>query len=213
MEIEFYGANAVKLKEGEDSVGFDLLLPGQGKLVGLSKELKAVFFSDTHKANMAISADDVMTFRMPGEYEIGAFGIKSLGVPAQGDVYDTTKSNIYLVDCGDFGFVGIVAYANKDLTTEAMELLASARLIILPVGNGGLSLDPEDALKLAKDLNAEFVVPVHFDDGKTTFEVPQSPVETFIGLTGKEAEFYDGKLNTKKLSAGEDGFKVVVIKP
>lgn len=213
MEIEYYGANAIKLKEGAESIGFDLIVPGQKKPVGLSKELRAIFYSDSHKANLAGEQEGVSSFRMPGEYEIGVFGVKSLAVPAQGDVYGTTKSNVYLVDSGDFGFVGIIAYANKELSAEAIELLANARLVIIPVGNGGLSLDPEDALKLVKDLNAEFVVPVHFDDGKTAYEVSQSPVETFVGLIGKEAEFCEGKLNTKKLSAGEDGFKVVVINP
>ncbi len=213
MEIEYYGANAIKLKEGNESIGFDLVLPAQNKPVGLSKDLRAIFCSDEAKFSRIGRVDEVNLFRVPGEYEIGAFGVRALAVPAQGDVYGTTSSNVYLVDSGDFGFVGVIAYASKALSGEAMELLANARLIVIPVGNGGLSLDPEDALKIVKDLNAEFVVPVHFDDGKTAFEVAQSPVETFVGLTGKEAEYYDAKLNTKKLSAGVDGFKVVVIRP
>jgi L-ascorbate metabolism protein UlaG (beta-lactamase superfamily) len=213
MEIEFYGANAIKLKGGAESIGFDLVLPGVQKPVGLGKDLRAVFCSDKVKAEAFGEQEGVDCFRMPGEYEIGVFGVKSVAVPAQGDVYRTTKSNVYLVDSGDFGFVGIIAYADKGLSGEALELLANARLLVVPVGNGGLSLDPEDALKLVKDLNAEFVIPVHFDDGKTKYEVGQSPVETFVGLTGKEAESYDAKLNTKKLRSGDEGFKVVVIKP
>ncbi len=212
MEIEYFGGNAIKFKEGNSSIGFDLTLPGIKKPVGASKELKAVFFTDSKKAEAEI-AEEVMRFEMAGEYEISPFSVRGLAVKSQGDVYGTSQSNVFLVDSGDFGFIGIVGYATPELSGEAMELLANARVLVLPVGNGGLSLDPEDALKIAKDLNAEFVIPVHFDDGNTAYETPQSAVEVFIGLTGSEPQFFEGKLNTKNLSQSADGFKIVVIKP
>jgi len=212
MEIQYFGANAISLKAGGTSIGFDLSLPGQDKLVGTSKELRAVFYTDSLKVKGSLP-EGVMKFEMAGEYEIGPFSVQGVATKAYGDVYGTSSSNVFLVDGGEFGLIGIVGYANKELDEKAGELLANARLVFIPVGGMGLGLEPEEALKMAKDLNAEFVVPVHFDDGKTKYESPQAKVEEFTKLTGAEPEVFESKLNTKSLTAGTDGFKVVVIKP
>lgn len=212
MELEYFGGNAIKIKQAGESVGVDLCLPGVSKLVGGSKDLKAVFFTDEHKAKVDIP-EGVKKFEMAGEYEIGPFSVRGVAVKAQGDVYKTDKSNVFLVDSGDFGPVGVIAYACNELSGGAMELLANARVIVIPVGNGGLSFDPEDALKIVKELNAEFVVPVHFDDGKTKYDVPQIPVEKFVQLTGSEPDTFEGKVVSKSLVQGGDSFKVVIINP
>lgn len=212
MEVEYFGANAIRLKVGSTSVGFDLSLPAQDKFVGASKELRAVFYTDPSKVKGSLP-EGVMKFEMAGEYEIGPFSVQGVSTKAYGDVYGTSSSNAYLVDGGEFGLIGILGYANKELDEKAGELLANARLLFIPVGGMGLGLEPEEALKVAKELNAEFVVPIHFDDGKTKYESPQAKVEEFVKLTGSEAEVFEGKVNTKSLTAGTDGFKVIVINP
>ncbi|MDQ5913427.1 MAG: hypothetical protein QG623_45 [Patescibacteria group bacterium] len=212
MEIEFFGGNAIKIKQGGESIGFDLGSDDGKKSAVAAKDVKGVFFTDDHKANVGVP-DGVRSFQMPGEYEIGPFSVRGVAVEAQGDVYGTKSSNVFLVDPGDFGAVGIVAYAKPELSGEALELLANARLVIVPVGGSGLSLEPEDALKLVKELNAEFVIPVHFDDGRTKYEVPQALAAEFAKLCGTEPEIVEGKLVTKKLVGSVDGVKVVVINP
>ncbi len=212
MELEYFGANAIKLKVGSTSIGFDLSLPDQDKFIGASKELRAVFYTDSSKVKGNLP-EGVMKFEMSGEYEIGPFSVQALATKPYGDVYGTNSSNVYLVDGGEFGLIGIVGYTNKELDEKAGELLANARLLFVPVGGTGLGLEPEEALKIAKDLNAEFVVPIHFDDGKTKYESPQAKVEEFTKLVGAEPEVFEVKLNTKSLNPGADGFKVVVIKP
>lgn len=212
MEIEYFGGNAIRLKVGSTSIGFDLSLPGQDKFIGGSKELRAVFYTDSSKVKGSLP-EGVMKFEMGGEYEIGPFSVQGISTKAYGDVYGASSSNVYLADGGEFGLIGVVGYANKELDEKAGELLANARLIFIPVGGTGLGLEPEEALKMAKELNAEFVVPIHFDDGKTKYESPQAKVEEFVKLTGAEPEVFDGKVNTKSLNAGTDGFKVVVINP
>lgn len=212
MEIEYFGGSAIKIKQGGDSIGIDLSLPGSPKLVGGVKDLKAVFFTDEHRSKIELP-EGVKKFEMAGEYEIGPFSVRGMAVKAQGEVFKTEKSNIFLIDTGEFGPIGVVAYAAPELSGDTLELLANARILIIPVGNGGLSLDPEDALKIVKELNAEFVIPVHFDDGKTKYDVPQIPVEKFVQLTGSEADTFEGKVVSKNLVQGGDGFKVVVINP
>ncbi len=212
MEIEYFGGNALRLRAGGTCVGFDLSLPGQDKFVGSSKELRAVFYTDSSKVK-GVAPEGVMKFEMAGEYEIGPFSIQGAMTKAYGEVYKTDSSNVFLVDPGEFGLIGVVGYANKELSEQANALLANARVLIIPVGGMGLGLEPEEALKIAKELNAEFVIPIHFDDGKTKYEYPQAKVEEFTKLTGAEPEVFEGKLNTKSLTAGTDGFKVVVIKP
>jgi L-ascorbate metabolism protein UlaG (beta-lactamase superfamily) len=213
MEIEYFGGNAIKLKVGSVSIGFDLNLPGSVKPVGESKELRAVYYTDSVK-NKSARAEGVMQFEMPGEYEIGPFSVMGVSTKAYGDVYGTERSNVFLIDPAEFGLVGVIGYGGSTLSEEALDLLANARLVFVPVGGMGLGMEPEEAMKLVKSLNAEFVVPVHYDDGKTKYESPQASVEEFIKLTGSvEPERYEAKLNTKNLTASTDGFKVVVIKP
>lgn len=212
MEIEYFGANAIRLKVGSTSIGFDLSLPGQDKLVGTSKELRAIFYTDSSKVKGSLP-EGVMGFEMAGEYEIGPFSVQAVATEPYGEVYDIASSNVFLVDGGEFGLIGIIGYTNKELSEQAGELLANARVIFIPVGGMGLGLEPEEALKITKELNAEFVIPVHFDDGKTKYESPQAKVDEFVKLTGAEPETFEGKLNTKSLNAANDGFKVIVIKP
>jgi hypothetical protein len=213
MEIEYFGGNAIKLKAGSVSIGFDLNLPGSDKPVGESKELRAVYYTDPVK-NKSPRTEGVMQFEMPGEYEVGSFSVMGASTGAYGEVYKTDKSNVFLVDPAEFGLIGVIGYGGPTLSEEALDLLASARLVFVPVGGMGLGMEPEEAMKLVKSLNAEFVVPVHYDDGKTKYESPQASVEEFIKLTGSaEPERFDAKLNTKNLTANADGFKVVLIKP
>ncbi|USN97728.1 MAG: MBL fold metallo-hydrolase [Candidatus Nomurabacteria bacterium] len=212
MEIEYFGGNAIRLKVGTTSIGFDLSLPGQDKFVGASKELRAAFYTDSSKVKGTLP-DGVMKFEMAGEYEIGPFSVQGVATKSYGDVYGTSSSNVYLADGGEFGLIGVVGYVNKELDEKAGELLANARLLFVPVGGTGLGLEPEEALKIVKELNAEFVVPIHFDDGKTKYDSPQAKVDEFIKLTGVEPDVFEGKVNTKSLGPAIDGFKVVVIKP
>lgn len=212
MEIEYFGGNAIRLKAGNTSIGFDLSLPGQDKFIGASKELKAVFYTDEAKVK-GIQPGGVMKFEMAGEYEIGPFSVQGAMTKAYGEVYKTTSSNVFLIDPGEFGLIGVVAYAGVELSEQATELLANARLVFVSVGGMGLGMEPEEALKVVKNLNAEFVVPVHFDDDKTKYESPQAKVDEFIKLTGAEPEIFESKVNTKSLTAAADGFKVIVINP
>ena len=214
MEIEYFGGNAIKIKEGGESIGFDLSGSGSDKKASAAlKDVKAVFFTDDHRAKGGVP-EGVHGFQMPGEYEIGPFSVRGLAVEPQGDVYGTKSSNVFLVDPGgDFGLVGIIAYAKPQLSSEALDLLANARLLVVPVGGSGLSLEPEDAMKMVKELNAEFVLPVHFDDGKAKYDVPQAGYSEFAKLSGSEPEVFEGKLATKKLIGGVEGVKVVVITP
>lgn len=214
MEISYFGNNAIKLKSGGEAIGFDLPL---SKLKsGGSKDIRAVFYTDSYKLGKFYDKSDkgTLIFESQGEYEVGSFSVVGSAVGSYGEVYKTEKSIVYLVDANDFGPVGVIAYANKKLDDRALEVLSNARVVVIPVGGMGLGLEPEEALDIVKDLNCEYVVPVHYEDGKSAYESPQASVESFLNLIpNSEPQRVRAKINTKSLQSPTEGFKVILIDP
>jgi L-ascorbate metabolism protein UlaG (beta-lactamase superfamily) len=217
MEIVYFGGGAVKIKNGSDSILFDPVVPG-GK-IGTKMDLndvRAVFCSDR-----AILEDfeksglkTPHSFDMPGEYEVSGFSVKSIRVGSYNETYETKDSNIYSVDIGGGETVAVLSHCTKNLEKDALDLLSSARVLVVPVGGFGLSMEPEDALILARSLNPDLVIPTHFEDGVTEYGSAQLGVEKFLELAGNEVERYKSKLKYKPgIGAEGSGFKLAVIEP
>jgi hypothetical protein len=215
MEISYFGKSGIKLKSGSESVGFDLEFLGLSKKPNSMKEMRSVFYTDIHRSKESLTSTEVMTFNRQGEYEVRPFSVRGVSVKAYGDIYGTTKSTVFLADAMDFGSVGIIGYATKNLNEEAMELLANARLLIIPIGGMGMGLEPEEAMEVVKNLNCEYVIPVHYEDGFSKYASPQAELGDFLKLIGEDStsEVFEGKVSSKEFPAAGESFKVVVVSP
>jgi L-ascorbate metabolism protein UlaG (beta-lactamase superfamily) len=69
-----------------------------------------------------------------------------------------------------------------------VEALGQIDILVVPVGNHGLTLDAQAAAAFVSQLEPKYVIPTHFDDGKTKYEVPQDKVDAFLKEIGSNPE-------------------------
>jgi L-ascorbate metabolism protein UlaG (beta-lactamase superfamily) len=197
MDLTFLGAGCVKLSGKTltvicDPYSTEAGLPAIGG--------KAELITKSSPENLGDVNGVGMIFDSPGEYEIK--GVTVIGVPAQ----------LHLDEGGERGTVfsfqmdgvGIVVLGNVfgKLPEKQVERLGRIDVLVVPVGNHGLTLDAAGAAELVSQLEPSYVVPVHFDDGVTTYPVPQDDVSHFLkemGATISDEPITKLKVNSKEL--------------
>lgn len=184
MEITYLGMNSVKLSGKAITVLCDPApkSAGLGDIKGtIDATLLTVVGQDTPaKPGMVIDG--------PGEYEVR--GAMITGAPARLHTDAEEKgrqATVYAIqiDGIQVGFLGNIA---PELSDDQIEALGAIDVLIVPVGNHGLTLDSVSATKIISQLEPKYVVPVHYDDGLTKYEVPQDKVEVFLKEIGSKPE-------------------------
>lgn len=176
MELTYLGAGCVRLSTKTATFlvdPFDKSQAGAKADVALLTEEKPVEFAG-------------MKFDGPGEYEVQ--GVMITGVPARlhidaegerGTIYSVRSEGVNVVVTGNI---------TPGLSDHQTEALGKVDVLVLPVGGHGLTLDATAAAELVSRLEPAFVVPVHYDDGKTNYEVPQDKVDVFFKEIGASPE-------------------------
>lgn len=198
MEIQFFGANCIRISSKKFSVVIDDNLSKLG-LKSITKSddisLRTSQLVPIHN-NAKFSAD------MPGEYEISNAIIHGIGARAHMDEEGKHTAVIYTVEADDVKIV-VLGHIFPELSEEQLENIGMVDVVIVPVGNSGYTLDAVGALKLIKKIEPKLVIPTHFADKAVNYEVPQvelsealkglamQPVETVPKLKISPAELSD----------------------
>ena len=135
-------------------------------------------------------AGNPVALKGPGKFV--AAGIEFQGVDTYHDKSKGTERGrntafVFTVDgvkvchLGDLGHV---------LTAEQAAAIGAVDVLLLPVG-GTFTIGPEDAAKVAEQLAAKIVIPIHYKTSKVAF--PIEPVDTFIA----------GKPNVERVAGSE----------
>ncbi len=177
MDISFLGGSSVKLNGRGISVLVDP--PMGSKLSGdvvllTNPELKFP------------SSKSLMVIDGPGEYEVRSSMIT--GLPAKLHIDETgQRGTSYVIEIDD---VTVVVLGNiaPTLTNDQVEAFSGAHILVVPVGGHGLTLDAGGALEVINRLEPNYVVPVHYDDGKTVYAIPQDKLELFLTEIGSAPE-------------------------
>jgi L-ascorbate metabolism protein UlaG (beta-lactamase superfamily) len=188
MELTYLGAGCVRLATKTATFLIDPFEKAQAAAkadVALLTEEKPTEFEG-------------MKFDGPGEYEVQ--GVMITGVPARlhidesgerGTIYGIRSEGVNVVVTGN------IAAGISDQQNEA---LGKVDVLVLPVGGHGLTLDATAAAELVSRLEPAYVVPVHYNDGKTTYEMPQDEVDVFLKEIGANPEpITKLKVNAKDL--------------
>lgn len=203
MEIQFFGANAVRLVNKKVS----LVVDGDLESVGLKNIVNpndvAVYTSKHENPKEAYFSIDG-----PGEYELAEISVKGIAARAHIDA-DGERATIYNVQIGGFS-VGVIGHIYPDLSDQQLEELGLVDVLIVPVGGNGFTLDASGATALIKKIDPKIVIPTHYADSGIKYEVPQAELDTFlheIGATDVE------KQDTLKLKESEltDKTQVIVL--
>jgi L-ascorbate metabolism protein UlaG (beta-lactamase superfamily) len=182
VDISYLGGGSVKVSGRNLSVVSDPINP---------KQLKADVVLLTSIANEDGQNDveypaGTIVIDRPGQYEVK--GATITGVPAR----------LHIDESGDRGTVYSVGVENTNtvvtgniagsLAKDEIEGLGRIDALVVPVGGGGLTLDAQGAAEVVAQLEPNYVVPVHYDDGVTKYSVPQAGVDLFLKEMGVSPE-------------------------
>lgn len=184
MEVTFLGMNCVRLT-GKDIA---LLCDPYAKSAGLPEIKSTNDATLLSQPGMEVPAKSGMVLDSPGEYEIK--GSMITGVPAKLHIdaeEEKPAATVYsiMIEGLRIGYLGNIA---AKLSNEQVEALAQVDVLIIPVGGHGLTLDAQAAGAIISQLEPKYVVPTHYDDGTTKYEVPQDKLDVFLKEVGATPE-------------------------
>lgn len=193
MDIDYRGANCVVIKTKNGVIVSD---PTDN--VGKIKEVLG------DEATVLATQDDFapaeanFVISMPGEYENNNISI--LGVPVQRHIDPGGKqSTMYRVVVDGVRIV-IVGHTVSPISDDDLESLGIVDIAIIPVGGGGYTLDARDAASVVRQLDPKIVIPTHYSDDDTKYEVPQEKLEAF---TKELASVTNEKIDNLKIKNGQ----------
>ena len=192
MELQFYGANCLRITTKKPAVTIDDNL----ELLGLKSVTKpddiAIYTSvtkNTPKAQIVIDA--------PGEYEASGVSIHGVAARAHMDEEGVFSATMFKIDAGDIRIVAL-GHVHPDLTGDELEELGTVDVLLIPVGGSGYTLDPIGALKVIKAIEPKVIVPTHYADKAINYEVPQLSLEEALKELGMEPAETTPKLKLKE---------------
>lgn len=183
MEISFLGENSIRITGKDIAIICDPVSRTSGLPVSRTANdvtLLSVAAQDpaSEKGGMVIDG--------PGEYEVK--GATITGAPARLHVdEDGNRATIYAINVDGIQ-VAYLGNITPELSNQQVEALGVVDVLVVPVGGHGLTLDATAAAKIISQLEPKYVVPTHYDDGKTKFEVPQDKLEVFLKEVGSTPE-------------------------
>lgn len=198
MEVQFYGANCVRLTTKKASIIIDDNLDKLG-LKSPSKSTDIVLFTSDQKGQAKLPNPVIID--SPGEYEVSDTSLQGIAARAHMDEEKGKTANIFKITGEDIR-VAVVGHIYPELSDEQLEALGTVDVLIVPVGGNGYTLDSIGALKLIKKIEPKIIIPTHFEDKDINYEVPQQALEEALKGLAMEPKETVPKL---KLKPGEMG--------
>jgi len=206
FDIEYKGGNTIVITTKKTTLVFDPKASSVG--------LKDVIVKDsvellTDQKNSVINDDAKLVISVPGEYGVGDVDVVGIAANGRSDSDKTKSSVIYKLIIGEHR---VVVFGNIDekLNDIQLEKIGTVDILIIPVGNHGYTLDSIGASKIIKNIEPKIVIPIHYDDGASKYEVPQDKVDVFL----KELDTTPEKTTKLKIKSGHPylpGLTVVVL--
>lgn len=179
MDIEYKGANCVLITTKKTNVVIDPKL----STVGLKDILPKNAVVIATQADLLVSDEDAVVVDRPGEYEVRDISIVGCAAERLIDHDKSLNSTIYKIAIGDLR-IAVVGHAATPLTEEQLEKLGVIDVVIVPVGGNGYTLDAHQAVGVVRQIDPKVVIPTHFADKATKYEVPQMELEPFLKELG-----------------------------
>lgn len=208
FDIEYKGANGVIVSTKKSKLVADPKL----SVAGLKDlDTKGAIELATEPRFLVNNPDANLVIEGPGEYEVGDFSIRGLATNRHIDGSDSpSAATIYRIDV-DGVRIALLGNIAPELGEEQLESIGVIDIVIIPVGGGGYTLDHTAAVRLVRQIDPSVVIPVHYAEKEINYEVPQDPVDLFIGELGLEVEEVD-KFKLKSASGLPNAMTVVKVK-
>lgn len=206
MEITHYGGGCILVTTKQLSLLIDPL-EKEYKLKLPSLKPDMVLFTASSEAG-----GEGFVVDSPGEYEMKNVLVKGIAAQLHIDKPEDPKRGIiYTVAANDVRLL-VLGNIDPNLSDQQREAIGEVNIMVVPVGGHGLSLDANAAAKIISQFEPQYTVPVHYDDGKASYPMPQDKLDKFLHEMGGESPQAVDKLKVLAKEVGEES-KLVILKP
>lgn len=210
MEIQFFGANCIRITTKKSSVVVDDDMESLGKK-GIAKPEDILVSTDVKKVSGLKGAK--LFINQAGEYEVSDVLIQ--GVPARSfnDEVDKFSSTIYKISHEDLNLV-IVGHVHPELSDAQLEEIGQADILLIPVGNSDFTLSGTDALKLIKKIEPSIVIPTYYETPGIKYPEKVQTLDEALKELAMEPSETIPKLKIKSSEiSNEDTTRLIVLEP
>ncbi|HMR72535.1 MAG TPA: MBL fold metallo-hydrolase [Candidatus Saccharibacteria bacterium] len=182
MEFEYKGGNCIVISSKQATVVVDGKISSLGlKDYVVKDEIEIATQPQFATGDCRVSID------MPGEYEVSNVSI--VGIPATRliDYDESKKATIYRLVFADVT-VAVLGHIANPLGDEQLEAIGVVDVLIVPVGGNGYTLDARMAAEMVRKVDPKVVIPTHYADKQSRYEVNQDELEPFIKELGATHE-------------------------
>jgi L-ascorbate metabolism protein UlaG (beta-lactamase superfamily) len=193
MEIQYFGANCVRLSTKKATVVVDDNLADLGQK-HITKNGDVALFTGPHGTPPNTEAKLVID--QPGEYEVSDVSISGIAARSHIDEEGGRNATIYKLVDNDIR-VAVVGHVYPELTDDQLEQIGMVDVLIIPVGGNGYTLDGVGALKIIRKIDPKVVIPTHFDEKGFNFPVPQQSLSEVLKALAMEPKDTLAKFKVK----------------
>jgi len=197
FDIEYKGGTTVVITTKKAKLVTDPKLSLLGLKDVSTKDVVAVATEE----RFALTDGEVVNISGPGEYEVADFTIRGIAATRHIDTPEDKikRATIYRIEISDVR-VAFIGHIDGEVSDDQLEMLGMVDIVCVPVGGGGYTLDAVQATKLVRKIDAKLVIPMHYADKNSTFEVPQDELELFEKEFGGQIE-HQTKLKIKSAAS------------
>lgn len=205
FEIEYKGANCVTI----DAKKTKLIVDPKLSIVGLGDiDTKGAVELATEERFAVNNPDSLLVIDTPGEYGVGDFHISGFSAQRHMDTEKEKKlATVYRIEVGE-SRIGVIGNIINKLSDEQLEQLGVIDILIIPIGGNGYTLDAKSAAELVQTIEPKVIIPVHYQDSKLKYEVPQDSLQSFISELGTPVETM-AKYKVKQALPLQDAMKII----
>ncbi len=194
MDIEFFGANCIRLTSKKASVVVD---DNMAHIGGKSITRDADVVVSTQDV-LAVTESKELKITAAGEFEVQGMSVKGVQARAHTDQPGERTATMYKFMADD-AHVLVVGHVYPELDDTQLEAIGRVDVMIVPVGGNGFTLDPLGALKLIRKIEPSVVVPTQYAISGLKYEVPALSLEEAMQSLAMQPKETVEKLKTKGL--------------
>lgn len=204
MEMQYLGANCIKISNKKSTLVFDDNLASLGhKTVATVKDIVL------STGDIELTKDAYFTVNSPGEYEVADVSIQGIAARSHMDEENQQSTTMYRIILDGIRIV-VTGHIHPDLSDIQLEALGTVDILFVPVGGNGYTLDGVGAQKVVKEIEPKVLIPTHFADPKLSYEVPQADLEEAVKNLAMEPVDRLDVLKLKNFDFGE-GTKLIIL--
>lgn len=205
MDIEFFGANCVRLTTKKASVVIDDNLAHIGGK-SITRDTDVVVCTQDV---LAVTDSKELKVHTPGEFEVK--GVSIVGVQARAHTDQPGERTATMYKCiAEDTHVLITGHVYPELDDKQLETIGRVDVMIVPVGGNGFTLDPLGALKIIRKVEPSVVIPTQYSVKGLSYEVAALSLEEAVQNLAMQASEPVEKLKTKGLETDQQTSLVIV---